>query len=835
MEKYLNTCHQKLKFAERVYQAKYILIIVFLLCLRYTEAQVPLGQTGMVSIFQADPSIETDIQNNMDVTVKLTNAIQSIIDKNGHNRTAYIPSGTYRVSNTMIIETQKHRNSLGDCADQSGDGAAMVYGDPVDPPVIKLIDGSITQAGPVPVLKIWRRNYYRNDPQGDNQNCLFYSSVRNLKFDLGNNPGACGVLFGAAQDAEMSNIEVFGNDFHSGFMGVPARNAAVVNLRVYGGKYGLFFPHSAGCVGYTLTGLTLHGQSLNAIYLQGGDGRGGAMVGLDIRDCGGTAIRVSTANVDAGHLTVVDSRIEVNSASSFAFDRAERILSLVNVYIKGTSNIVKGSNQNFTVSSSAGNWTHMESYNYTPGTIASGYSGFTMMNGVKAGGGQELADTMLNSPEPPANLQSRHLPTSPPEFNNGNNWLFSFKTPGAINFLDFKTAGNSHTDALEAALNSSARVIYIPAAASPYVLDRLITIPAGKVLVGDPGLKSRFAPDHSIINPNSRCWIFTTDNTNGFNAIQDIGTDPENKAFIGSIHWRNKEGFIYRVRNHYSSGHGEQDKHNFAFSGNAGGKVYGLGEHKNLEGCKNAQECAEKNQVQKVANPNFRKVYVNGTSNPLTFYGLNLERGGITNTALQYPFFEAVDSRNIQCFGTKSETNGLVYRFDNSSNFFVSNLFAHQLSNPVPLIEVTATCNHFILSVIGPPKGSGDGSDAISDGAVMASSRIKKPQYTGWYSKGSFNHSVFSGGIGTSVITSQELPPVTLYPNPVDNLVWVTLPKEVRNAVGKILSVDGKVMKHFVINGSSGTIPLEGLKSPGLYLVQVPLDHNTVTVKMVLK
>ncbi|NBB80493.1 MAG: hypothetical protein GVY36_13795, partial [Verrucomicrobia bacterium] len=144
--------------------------------------------------------------------------------------------------------------------------------------------------------------------------------------------------------------------------------------------------------------------------------------------------------------------------------------------------------------------------------------------------------------------------------------------------------------------------------------------------------------------------------------------------------------FVHGIRNYRGPGHSEQNKHNYEFTGNAGGKFYGIVDHANLYN-------------DSTADPNFRKVFIENTSNPITFYGLNLERGGFPRPKTQYPFAEIKNASNIRVLGCKTETYGTVFKIDNTNNILITNVFSH-LAHEDPLIDITANSTDFMISQV---------------------------------------------------------------------------------------------------------------------------------------
>lgn len=93
--------------------------------------------------------------------------------------------------------------------------------------------------------------------------------------------------------------------------------------------------------------------------------------------------------------------------------------------------------------------------------------------------------------------------------------------------------------------------------------------------------------------------------------------------------------------------------------------------------------------------PNFRKLYITGTTQPLTIYGPNPEHGGGTTVGRPAnPFIEIVNSANIRFFGLKSETNGTMIVISNSNNIFFSGVNAFKFGDyGQPYVQVNNSTN----------------------------------------------------------------------------------------------------------------------------------------------
>ena len=638
------------------------------------------------------------------------------------NKALYIPPGSYTLDRQIRVENQPQS---GGCADHNGNGSVNIIGDPQNRPTIQLADntGGFGNSGsPKAVFEIWRPDKRPGQGNAPRPACLYFANIRNLKFDLGSNAGAIAINFPSAQDCDLANIRVTGSNFFAGFTGVPGRNMANVNLEVVGGRYGIYLSNS-GSVGFNLFGLKLINQSQNAIYVKN-DPRGGAIVGAEISGCPGPAIYFNGGSEpDQAPLTLVDARIEITNSNNFAIDYTNRSVHLRNVFVNGTNKIATGNNRNFTVGGS--NWTQVDYYNYTPSSVGN-QSAVVWINGTKSGGGQENKSAQTNVSSAPGNFVNLHTP----------HFIYGFNSSGAVSVTDFGAVSNDGNDdhsAFVSALNSSSSIIYVPK--GRYHLSNTIEVPAGKVLIGDPGKKTFLIPEFG--SPGSYKYVVRTANSSGFSALQDLRFNtPKDKDYIGAVNWRTEDGFLFSLRNNEGAGVHEKNKRHYAFTGSAGGRVFGIAEHNNLESGK-------------TANTNYRKVYIEKGANPLTFYGLNLERGGAPRDEDQYPFCEVKNSSNVRFFGGKTETRGVTWKVSNSQNIAIYNAFAH-INSSDPVIELDGQSNKIELAQAWgvaytkfPSLGTSGGTRFIGDGDANNGNNINKPVYCGFFAKGNFDHCAF--------------------------------------------------------------------------------------------
>lgn len=426
------------------------------------KAQIAFDQTGMKSFADWDPDrFGGDAQGT-------TSKLQEAIDWCSKNeKTLYIPPGTYLVDKTIQVVTDGGVDL---------EEVTIIHGDAYDRPTIKLVDNTFTgNPSPVNAQPVFNLDHKTADKRSA---WIFSNVISNLNFDLGNNPGATALQWGAAQDSHLINIKITGESFTAGIIGFPGRNQGNINLEVTGGKYGLALVNNRefGAVGINLTGVKLTGQSSAGILIQ--NLRGTTIVGAEILDCRGNAIEQSSGgSYEKAQLYLLDAKIQM-AGNNAAMKMNDRNLVMRNVYVRGTSKIVEGNNTLTT--SSPSEWTYVKTY-ASAQSPTSGKMAYNYINGSKKVG-DELAEVRTGVP-PPFNTRTKHIPG-----------LYAWNHPNAV--LAFATGDNDKAAKLQQKIDGPAKVIYIPA--GKHNLDKSILLKNGKVLIGDPGKRSWLQPTYNL-------------------------------------------------------------------------------------------------------------------------------------------------------------------------------------------------------------------------------------------------------------------------------------------------------------------------------------------------
>jgi hypothetical protein len=261
-----------------------------------------------------------------------------------------------------------------------------------------------------------------------------------------------------------------------------------------------------------------------------------------------------------------------------------------------------------------------------------------------------------SSAEPPADLVSRHIYAGLP--------LYEGLADGTINITNspYNATADDDTDdraAIQAAIDTAATNgigrVFMPAGI--FRIGDTITLQTNTVFFGTGRRKSILSYADSWQPTNGRVvMVETADDAAattflGFLTIQtrctgggyDTNGMPVYDRF-DSLHWRAGRNSCYFGMDHLGEWDAGLDnaKHTLEITGNGGGRFYFY-----------TEQCVGRN-----THPDQREVYIEGTREPLWFYGLNSEitkTNGLGLTGACDANVEIVDGRNISILGVKRE------------------------------------------------------------------------------------------------------------------------------------------------------------------------------------
>lgn len=605
------------------------------------RSSITATQVGMLD-FAADQRLTRDEMTGVvDVTAKLQAAVDAARKS---YRALFIPSGRYLVSDTI-------RCVLDEAA--SPDQPTHLIGSAIQHPVLVLADRTPAFMGKTPKAVVT----YGTTNASHGTDWVMEGGIRGIDFDLGaGNTGAVAVYWGSAQYTYIEDIHVEARDGFAGATGIGGANALFSGVSVNGGKHGLYLPNSSVARGWgmpespqnTIAGCTFTGQSEVPVVLWGWGGI--TMVGTTIVAATKVAIQMDTSSYAAViqfPFSLVDSRIEFSrpDAANHAIENGGHgTVSLRGVYVKGAGTVsYNAGDEDLAAAAPPAEWTRVSRYNYvdkkprndSKGGLYPGEHYDAVTGGVSTAA---IVDTSRAAP--PVDLTSRHLWATTPSFEDADAVLVT-------------TAAE-----LQSAVDSHRKVCL---AKGKYELKAPLILRAETVLVGAPGRGVTGSVLTYGFTPTVHTWLIDTDDDAGATTyLMDITTDPANANYLGSLRWRAGRASVVRdVWFDMSWDEHEADLVRFLVTGNGGGRVFNYQDEKGASGR---------------LDPNHRKVKVAGTTQPLVFYGLNLERGGSKYPVSTHPMLEISDAANVRVFGAKSETFQPYARITNSHDIFLTNV-----------------------------------------------------------------------------------------------------------------------------------------------------------------
>lgn len=227
--------------------------------------------------------------------------------------------------------------------------------------------------------------------------------------------------------------------------------------------------------------------------------------------------------------------------------------------------------------------------------------------------------------------------------------------------------------------------------------------------------------------------IDTDGNGSSTTLLQDVALDtPANSTgTIGGVHWRSgRYSMVRRVRTSLEAGHVETNKIDYLIDGTGGGRWYSLANHLNIPDGSDI-DCR------------YRKLVIADTTEPVTFYGLNLERGGNKKYRPQYPFAELRNAQDVRVFGQKMENDGAkAAETDNSCNPPTTNTRTKQPTDKgigwdidgqsrniyMTMIYSNDVAVHAPIVRVGAPPAQGPAQPITSPDCSCPTNRVYRPR-----------------------------------------------------------------------------------------------------------
>lgn len=618
---------------------------------------------------------------------------------------AYFPEGTYLIDNKLICHTEdpvltpriaEHQHVL----------VGSTLG---ERPLIKLAPNSSGYgsgaSSPKPMIEF--KNFYSGTTT-EHEDSSYYEMLRGIDFDCGQNPNAYGVYFSAAQDCSIENVKVTATNAYGGFIGLPNSGWGAVNIEVEGGQYGVDLDgvQNGGTV---ISGAIFKNQTESAIRFDGFSPL--ALVGFEIvTPPASTKPAITIPGGFTTHhnscLNLIDGTITctTNPANAAIVNTANagENLYIRNVSVKGTTKLIQSGTEPKVVSTGTGTWKRINEYVYCDQSDPiSGQSSFTLLAGNTPDRTPEPATSITDpAPEPESDLRLRHIWASLPSVDDTDYvdaWDLNIR-PGNVSASAFQTV-----------INQNQKIFLRPGIYS--VNSPGITLRNDTVLFGPARNLARIEPRSTWLPTSEVSIVSTLSDVNATTYLGDLTigvfTNTLANSYFCALDWQAGGGSMNHIGRPYAmtnNGAVGQARSLLRVRNAGGGRWFfaGTGDGARTE------------------HPDYRILDVEGTTQPLWFYGLNLEhaRGDI--------YAEFTDAQNVRIYTLKTEYEGQgtdpVYcplvSFNNTTNaaLFGHGAIRHSAGTDRGCIEVLGTSDHVLASLIAPQNGGGpSGSFTLLD------------------------------------------------------------------------------------------------------------------------
>lgn len=602
---------------------------------------------------------------------------EAIDDAYAHNLIAYLPTGTYLVDATLTAITKSGWDGVTDDFSTPRNHIAIVGSTLGRRPLIKLAAGALgfgDPASPKPMLEF--RNFDKNNTGEEISGQGYHQMLRGVDLDCSGHPGAIGLYFNNAQNSSIENVKITATDAFCGLHGMPSAGTGVVNIEIEGGRYGIDTLSTTGAgggiSGGVIAGAVFRNQTSSAVRHQGFAPL--TFVGFEIiTPPGSTTAALTTdagfnqANFAAVHL--IDGVIRMRGTPSVAAidnrNGGGKNFYARNVFVTGADALVR-SGPNVAISAE-GAWKLIREYSYcNQAPLNVGKISSNLIDGVSARApgplnNGEVVSVASNAPAPPADILSRHVWTSLPSVDDAD--IHDAFTSGIV-------PGDVSSAALQAVIDRHQKIFLRKGI---YLLDGPITLRRDSVLFGADRNLTRIEVQPSW-NPLRETAIVTT--VNDASATTYLGdlsigvdaTDLANDWFV-ALDWQAGRKSMVHIGQVYRApaltnpkNRRPTNPHSLLRIRNAGGgRWYFTGATKSFTS----------------QHPDFRILKVEGTTEPLWFYGLNPEHPSGTDA-----YVEFVRATNIRIYSVKSEFSDLarwedksvIFKFDSVTNLA---LFGH--------------------------------------------------------------------------------------------------------------------------------------------------------------
>ncbi len=558
-----------------------------------------------------------------------TAAIQAtMVEARDKGMTTFIPPGVYLISDTLKCSQQTTRVD-GKWQLQRRQ-PCVVSGSTKGDSVLKLGPGAKgfdSPQAPKPLLWIWAEPYAKDragsEEAEDQQASISFNQVaKDLTLDLrgSGNAGAVGIRHAGSQGSTIEDMKILADGAYAGVYDSPGQGGGVYNVTVQGGRFGVYATKDAR---YPLfVGCRFLDQQEAAVHWEGNTLM--SLVGFQIRKkTDGPAIRLLPGGPKASRgLALVDGVIEVSGESALD-NMPGKALTLDNVYVNGAKTIVSAKRKEGLPAK--GGWTRVTHYVF-PGK---GYVSF--VGGKEREQGYVLAETASADAPSADALITPHL------------WGRSFPTfedSDVVSVSAYGAKPDDQTDdtaAIKKALASN-RSVLLPKGV--YLISDTITLGANNNLLGVGKTASVLRENPSWKPSPGTPMVTTVDDAKAKTTLSFVLLETTSPN-VTPLHWRaGRDSIVRDIMVGPLDAFRGRDKgtpHNtYLVSRSGGGRWYAIAsEWGRLTGS--------------TLHPDYSHLLVNGTREPLRFYGLNIERDAA------WPQAEIRNAKDVTIYYLKAE------------------------------------------------------------------------------------------------------------------------------------------------------------------------------------
>lgn len=637
-------------------------------------------------------------------------AIERAIDDGwSNNLVVYFPKGTYLVSRAFHLEQKRVGWSLGQRKFAHilvGDSSGGTY------PVIRLVDGATFEDA-----KLFNFEYTGTHEGYTLRTTRHYNAgFRGLKIDMGANPTKTALSMDGAQFCHIEDVAIVGQ-FDIGIHGLPGSGGSVTNVRIVGGNIGVlqdvYRPNPS------LQGVELLRQEEAAIRIDESRGpvvmTGFRIVGPKDAPAGYRAIRVASLETlpdqHTANLVLVDGTISV-SGSEPAIENADQDIYLKNVFARAETIASSGTGTPTILPGDPLEWVHVGEYLF----LSPGDGSLAIVDG------REASAVGPAAVGPDDDLRARHT------------WdAATFPGPFADDVIDvvrdYGATRDDESDDDAFPINQALAASVTPDHADfgrPVLLPRghfhirsKVFVPAGAKLIGAANTNAVIHVSASWQPVAAEVAVETEDSSIAGTTLSHfaiLGQEPSASAgpagpshrWITLLKAQSKDMLIRDVqvaRTEYlaEARSPVRDAHYqepvVVFTGEAGGRVYNL-----------ALDLATA-ATSDTMSPEFRTLRIDGTTNPLAFYQLDIEG---MNAG---PQVEIRAASKVSIYGFKYEGRHQLLEITDSDHVtVVGGSGGYMLASDPAIIRIADTPNHLLANLARRTIGNDPGDyDFIRD------------------------------------------------------------------------------------------------------------------------